>query len=154
MPMSPALRRAVLEVYREVDEAVARAGPVCQASGRCCRFQEYGHVLFLSHLEAEILLEAAPPYGTPVSADGCPFQMDGLCTAREPRPLGCRIYFCDPQYQETSHQITEQAVQRLKELAAQHDAGWLYAPLPHFLNAAGELARQPAPRRVALTVLS
>jgi superfamily I DNA/RNA helicase len=29
------------------------AGPVCVASGRCCRFKEYGHTLFLSNLEAE-----------------------------------------------------------------------------------------------------
>ena len=44
---------------------------------------------------------ARPPYEQPVTADFCPFQKDNLCTAREPRPLGCRVYFCDPAYQET-----------------------------------------------------
>src|SRR5581483_4278390 len=132
--MDAGLRRQVLELYREVDRAVAAAGPVCLASGRGCRFKAYGHTLFLSNLEAEILLEAAPPYAPPVSADGCPFQQGNLCTAREPRPLGCRIYYCDPAYQDESHRITEGALARLKEMARAHQVSWLYAPLHHFLN--------------------
>ncbi len=140
--MSKELRRQVLEIYQQVDQAVAAAGPVCVASGRCCRFKEYGHVLFLSNLEAEVLLASAPPYQPPVSPDFCPFQKDNLCTAREPRPLGCRIYYCDPSYQETGNQITEEYLRRLKELAQEHGALWQYAPLHYFLNAAGH---EPAP---------
>ncbi len=93
-----ALRSRVMELYRQVDRDVAAAGPVCVASGKCCRFKEHGHVLFLSNLEADVLLAAAPPYETPVSTDFCPFQKNNLCTAREPRPLGCRIYHCDPTF--------------------------------------------------------
>ena len=133
--MSEDLRRQVLELYREVDAAVAAAGPVCVASGRCCRFKEYGHVLFLSNLEAEVLLRAAAPaYERPVSADFCPFQKDLLCTAREPRPLGCRVYYCDPSYQETGNHITETYLHRLKELAQENGIPWRYAPLHQFLN--------------------
>ncbi|HMC88537.1 MAG TPA: hypothetical protein VKI17_03270, partial [Gemmataceae bacterium] len=112
--MSEALRRQVLELYQEVDREVAAAGPVCVASGRCCRFKEYGHVLFLSNLEAEVLLAGAPGYQQPLTPDFCPFQKDNLCTAREPRPLGCRVYYCDPSYQETGNRITEKYLQRLK----------------------------------------
>src|SRR5271156_3139279 len=68
------VRAVILAIYREVDAAVAAAGPVCVASGRCCRFKEYGHVLFLSNLEAAVLLASAPPYEQPVTADFCPFQ--------------------------------------------------------------------------------
>ena len=132
--MSDSLRRQVLALYEEVDAEIRAAGPVCVASGRCCRFKEYGHVLFLSKLEADVLLAQAPPYQQPVSADFCPFQKENLCTAREPRPLGCRIYYCDPGYQETMHRLTEQYLARLKELARAHDIGWHYAPLHHFLN--------------------
>src|SRR5881628_3721914 len=53
--MSEQLRQAVLSLYAEVDREVAAAGPVCVASGKCCRFKEYGHTLFLSSLEAEVL---------------------------------------------------------------------------------------------------
>src|SRR6266852_4020477 len=135
-PAAVELHRRVLELYREVDQAVQAAGPVCVASGRCCRFKEYGHTLFLCNLEAEVLLAHAPPYEQPVTADFCPFQKDNLCTAREPRPLGCRIYFCDPNYQETAQRISEDSIRRLKELANEFEVDWQYAPLHTFLNAA------------------
>ena len=132
--MESNLHRQVLELYEEVDSAVAAAGPVCVASGRCCRFKEYGHVLFVSNLEAEVLLADAPPYEQPASPDFCPFQKDNLCTARDPRPLGCRIFFCDPNYQETGNRLTEEYLHRLKELAKRNGIEWRYAPLHEFLN--------------------
>ena len=145
--MSESLRRRVLELYQDVDREVAAAGPVCVASGRCCRFKEYGHTLFVSNPEADVLLAAGPltpnpsPLGGeglgvrgPVTADYCPFQQGNLCTAREPRPLGCRVYYCDPNYQETGARITEKYLRRLKELADANGVPWLYAPLHDFLN--------------------
>jgi len=134
--MTAELRRQVLELYKEVDQAVAAAGPVCVASGRCCRFKEYGHVLFLSNLEADVLLAASPAYEKPVSPDYCPFQKGNLCTARDPRPLGCRVYYCDPSYQDIGNRITENYLQRLKQLADQHGIDWVYAPLHQFLDRA------------------
>jgi Fe-S-cluster containining protein len=132
--MNAELREQVLQVYAEVDAVVAAASPKCDASGRCCRFTEYDHTLFLSQFEAEILLETAPPFAKPISRDGCPFQVNNLCTARVERPLGCRIYFCDPAFQEPQYAITEAAIRRLKQLADQFETGWRYAPLHHFLN--------------------
>ena len=133
--MSEATRRAVLEIYRAADAEVAAAGPVCVASGKCCRFKEYGHTLFLSHLEAEVLLADAPPFDPDaVTPDFCPFQHGTLCTAREPRPLACRVYFCDPSYQDAMRQITERHLASLKRLADERQAGWRYAPLHIFLK--------------------
>ena len=57
------MRQRVMAIYAAADAAVAAAGPRCDASGRCCRFTEYGHTLFISQLEAEVLLAAAPPFG-------------------------------------------------------------------------------------------
>ncbi len=138
--MTPELRQRVLDVYATADAAVAAAGPRCEASGRCCRFTEYGHTLFLSQFEAEILLEAAPAYEPPVTRDGCPFQVNNLCTARDPRPIGCRVYFCDSSYQDRMSEIIEAAISELKKIANEFDTGWNYAPLHVFLNAA-----RPAP---------
>ena len=132
--MTDELRRRVLELYDAVDREVAAAGPVCVASGRCCRFKEYGHVLYLSNLEADVLLAGGPPYVRPVTPDYCPFQKGNLCTARGPRPLGCRVYYCDPAYQETAGRISETYLRRLKELAEEFQVPWRYAPLHHFLN--------------------
>jgi hypothetical protein len=132
--MTPELQARIFSVYAEVDVAVAAAGPKCDASGRCCRFKEYGHTLFISNLEADVLLASAPSYGPPVASDFCPFQVEKLCTARASRPLGCRVYFCDPVYQETGRAISETYLRRLKELANEYGITWRYAPLHYFLN--------------------
>src|SRR5262245_56766142 len=132
--MSEATRPKVLELYAEADREVATAGPVCVASGRCCRFKEYGHVLFLSSLEAEVLLAAAPASDRPCTPDFCPVQTDRSCTAREPRPLACRVYSCDPASQDAGAAILEKYTRRPKELAEEEGLAWCYAPLHRFLN--------------------
>ncbi len=156
------VRKDVLTVYAAADAAVGAAGPRCDASGRCCRFTEYGHTLFISAFEAEILLENAPFYEQPVSRDGCPFQIEGLCTARDARPLGCRIYFCDESYETRMAEITEEALAKLKHIADTHGTGWHYAPLHHFLNAPlparpnnqGSDSMTPPVTRVSLPVVN
>lgn len=142
--MDPDLRSQVLAVYALADAEVAAAGPKCEASGRCCRFTEYGHTLYLSEIEAEVLLETAPAYEA-VSQHGCPFQVNNLCTAREERPLGCRVYFCDPTFKDRMPEIMETGIARLKRLT--HDAGkqWRYAPLHDFLGQALESRRRSLP---------
>jgi hypothetical protein len=132
--MNLEIHKKVKQLYAQVDAAVVSAGPICVSSGKCCRFREYGHTLFLSNLEAEVLLASAPPFKQPVTADFCPFQKENLCTAREPRPLGCRIYFCDPAYQETGQRISENAIGQLKRLAEASGIAWRYAPLHVLLN--------------------
>ncbi len=143
----------MLEVYAQVDAAVSAAAPRCDASGRCCRFTEYGHTLFLSQFEAEILLETAPAFSKPVTRDRCPFQVGNLCTARTERPLGCRIYFCDPAYEGVGERITEEALARLKQIADEFEVGWRYAPLHIFLNDSERPAgadRDTTPGRIPL----
>ncbi len=131
------------ELYAELDAAVAAQGPVCQISGRCCRFQEYGHTLFLSAAEAAYLISEAPEPVRPLDeSQTCPWQdARGRCTAREARPLGCRVFFCDPAYQEAAPAISEHFVSRLKRLAERHGLPWNYAPLHRHLHAWAELAR-------------
>jgi hypothetical protein len=156
--MSPELHDRIQTIYAEADAEVAAAGPKCDASGRCCRFKDFEHTLFISNLEAEVLLDAAPSFSTPVSGDFCPFQVSNLCTARDPRPLGCRVYFCDPAYQETGNQITENYLRRLKELAEESGVDWRYAPLHHFLNESGGKVREmlavPHTTRIPLSLSS
>ncbi|MFL5331157.1 MAG: hypothetical protein ACJ8C4_19875 [Gemmataceae bacterium] len=130
--MTPVLRNRVVEIYRRADAAVAGHNPICQKSGKCCRFTEYGHTLFLSDMEAEILLDQAVIRSA--SRDNCPFQIDGLCTARDQRPLGCRIYFCDVTYAEAMPVLAERFNSELKKLADEFGHPWRYAPLHEFLR--------------------
>ncbi|MGL4420966.1 MAG: hypothetical protein ACRCZF_09910 [Gemmataceae bacterium] len=147
--MTPEVRERVEQVYARVDAAIAAAKPKCEASGRCCRFAEYGHTLFLSHFEAEILLESAPGYDQPVDRTGCPFQVGNRCTARAERPLGCRIYFCDPAFQEPAHELTESALKELKAIAEEFGTTWHYAPLHVHLNQ----HEPPSTRSIGLPVV-
>ena len=127
--MSPNERIDLLHLYAELDAEIADEKPRCDASGRCCRFSEYGHTLFLSAIEAELLFEREPE-----SVGGeCPFQINGLCTARDRRPLGCRTYFCDQKYAERMPEISEAAIRRLKALHDRWERAWDYRPLERFL---------------------
>jgi hypothetical protein len=134
--IDPALVREPLRaLYAELEAQVARLGPVCALSGRCCRFTEYGHALFLSAPEAALLAADAPAPARPLD-DGatCPWQDDrGHCTARDARPLGCRVYYCDPAYQESGQDLSERFIQRLKRLADDLGLPWDYAPLHRHL---------------------
>lgn len=97
-PASAALER----VYAMIDSEVRERGPACWASGRCCRFEAAGHRLFVTGLEAAYAVVRAFPGAVTTltiagarARGGCPFQEGNLCGAREIRPLGCRVYFCD-----------------------------------------------------------
>jgi hypothetical protein len=130
----------VRALYRELDAEVARLGPVCQISGRCCRFQEHGHTLFVSQPELEFLLREGPQPIRPLD-DGltCPWQDTlGRCTARQARPLGCRVYYCDPAYEPHGSELSERYIARLKRLAERYGVAWNYAPLHRHLHRARE----------------
>jgi hypothetical protein len=121
-------------LYADVDAEVGACQPRCDVSGRCCRFSEYGHTLFLSAVEAELLF-SEPPALSQRPAE-CPYQIGGRCTARERRPLGCRIYFCDPTFADRMPEISESAISRLKRLHERWGRGWDYRPLERFLKGA------------------
>ena len=113
---SKSIRDGLLAICDDLAADITRAAPVCELSGRCCRFKEYGHTLFLSRPEAEWLLEQGLPENATIDEAGCPFQIEGLCTARERRPLGCRVYYCDPRYAGVGEDLSERYLGRLKEL--------------------------------------
>jgi hypothetical protein len=130
------LRSELRALYQELDLAVSRLGPVCELSGRCCRFKDYGHTLFVSAIEAALLVDEAPDPERPLDrGETCPWQdQRGHCAARDARPLGCRVYYCDPAYQPAAALLSEQFISRLKRLAGRHDQPWNYAPLHHHLE--------------------
>lgn len=130
----PNVSAEIEAIYNEIDSKVAERGPVCELSGRCCRFQEYGHTLFVSDCEFQYLISHAPTPVRPLDeGKSCPWQDErNRCVARDGRPLGCRVYFCDPTY-DAGHELSEQFVARLKRLSDQHGLPWSYAPLHRHL---------------------
>ncbi len=134
--MSASVRDQLPVLYADLAAEIAQAAPVCELSGRCCRFVEYGHKLYITRPEAELLLSEGLPPDTVVDEAGCPFQQGGLCTARNRRPLGCRIYFCDPSYQDTMYDLSAKYTARLQDLHRATDTPWEYGALHEFLREA------------------
>jgi Fe-S-cluster containining protein len=142
---------AALEaIYRRLDTIVAQNGPRCDASGRCCRFDSYGHQMYVSTLEMEYFAhgmgltpvapddaQTNPPKRIALPqlpSDGCPWQVNGLCTARDVRPLGCRIYFCDPRHQAWQPEVYETLHREILQLHARVDLPYRYMEWRRFLN--------------------
>lgn len=141
----PALAEALAAVYGEAARAIARRGPACWASGRCCNFERYGHRLYVTGLEAaSTLLFAAsrPPTAHPPAPEprglslpqidaaqasgGCPFQARNLCSVHEGKPLGCRVYFCDQSSQSWQHELSEELLGQIRGLHERHGVPYRY----------------------------
>jgi Fe-S-cluster containining protein len=140
-------RAPLRAIYDEIGAEIRRQAPVCEISGKCCRFEEYGHTLFVSAPEFALLLAEAPPPTRPLD-DGatCPWQdAKGRCNARDARPLGCRVYFCDPNYQNAAPEVAEAGIRRLKQMVDDLGLPWDYAPLHNHLRQAAEEGRFPRP---------
>jgi len=141
----PAFRDELQSIYADLDAEIARLAPVCRLSGRCCRFLEYDHTLFLTQAEAAVLIVDAPTPSRPLDHGAtCPWQDPlGRCTAREARPLGCRVYFCDPAHEPRAPELTERFLVELRRLSARHGLPWNYAPLHVHLEQARQEGRFP-----------
>ena len=157
MSLDPAqFREPLLALYSDLDEEIRRLAPVCELSGRCCRFEEYGHTLFLSAPEAALLIADAPSPARPLD-DGatCPWQdTQGRCSARDARPIGCRVYFCDPLYQDHAPLVSEAFIGRLKTLVEALELPWDYAPLHRHLRPFFEAAPQGDAPSMNLVVMN
>ncbi|MBM4014932.1 MAG: hypothetical protein FJ293_08205 [Planctomycetes bacterium] len=137
-----AARAGLVELYRDLERELAAVQPRCELSGRCCDFRANGHVLFasdleLAHLAATLPLRADGP------ADLCPWWQGGLCAAREGRPLGCRLYFCDATKQSELQALSERFHDRLKRLHESTAAPYRY---DRFVRRVRELAALHARR--------
>lgn len=123
-PLDDATRRALRALYDEVDALVAARDPRCEMSGRCCDFPRSGHQLWASELEAAFAVDARGGDVPAAPSGQCAWYVDGTCRNREGRPLGCRLYFCDPSWAPEMPEHYERFHAALKAL---HDrAGWTY----------------------------
>ncbi len=96
---------------RRIEAVVRTKRPICLASGACCKFEEYGHRMYVTGLEAAFVvarIDAAraqraqnPLHLFEVreahTRGDCPYLANGHCSEHVERPLGCRIFFCDQQ---------------------------------------------------------
>ena len=103
--------RQLREILTAADAAIASCGAICRQCGKCCSFAKMDHQLFVSTGELALLTTMNPPCApAPLR---CPYQVDSACTARDLRPLGCRIYYCDPTTTASFSDIYEQYHRRI-----------------------------------------
>ncbi len=109
-------------------------GADCQACGKCCDFERFGHRLYLTSPEL-VYFEQCIPVSRLVPMDGevCPYRVDGKCSVYEERFAGCRIFMCkgDSNYQSM---LSEAAVEQFKLLCREHDLPYEYMDLKTALN--------------------
>lgn len=116
------------DIYRLVDAAVALRAAVCLQDGICCRFDLVDHRLYLSAGELALLTERPPPRG-PSGPGRCPYQVGSRCAARRRRPLGCRVFFCDPNETEWSHATCERFHREIRALHERRRLPYAYVEL-------------------------
>ncbi len=102
----PAVTDRMRDLLDEMDRAVDASGFTCQQSGRCCRFDSFGHRLYMSGLEIAWFRSLVGPESSANTSggvalpileakqDGCPYQIDGMCSVHRDRPFACRVFFC------------------------------------------------------------
>jgi Fe-S-cluster containining protein len=127
------VREAVDRVYAELQEQIDLRRPICVVSGRCCRFEEFGHRLYVTTLElARFKMDLQAPERPPWDGKGCEFQAGKLCSVRAIRPFGCRIFFCDATSTDWQQELYERLHARLRTLHEElgvpyHYVEWRYA---------------------------
>ncbi len=89
------------------------------------------------------LAHLRPPAGQgEVDNRDCPWQVEGLCAARQGRPLGCRIYFCDRDGVLWRQELYERSHRRLVELHREYAIPYRYL---EWRQALEQLALPPGP---------
>jgi hypothetical protein len=134
------VRRELGALYRRVEDELDRHRPRCELSGRCCDFPTSGLALFATDLESAHALATAEGGLPDVDPQRCPWHVDGLCQNRDGRPLGCRLYFCDPAWEPLMPDLYERFHAELKALHARHGLAYRYQPFTRSVSglAAGE----------------
>ena len=129
----PAVDRELRAIYDAISQEIERRSPTCWLSGNCCNFDSYGHRLYVTGLEVAWMMQRLDAPGKArlqdaqlPRADGCPFQVEKLCSVRELRPLGCRLFYCDPSAEPWMNDVYEQFLSQLRGLHERHDVPYAY----------------------------
>ncbi len=122
----PEVVAAMQAFYAQADRRIAVQSATCWNRGACCRFGGFDHRLYVTALEVCHYLATgdAPPR---VTADACPHAHAGACHARRRRPLGCRIFYCDPNAHHWQGPISEELLARLRTLHTELGVRYFYA---------------------------
>lgn len=112
--------------YADTDLAIAAHAPICHNRGECCQFETFGHSLFVTTLELVYFVRGQRATWLEPSNGSCPYQQGGQCTARPHRPLGCRVFYCDPADKDWQGPEYESRLMALRRLGAEYGVVYRY----------------------------
>jgi len=131
----PEIDHAIRAVHEEIARATAQQRPRCDVSGRCCRFEAFGHRLYTTGLEVAWTLARVHEQGGTLSfaevrdahANGtCPFLVEGRCSIHASRPMGCRVFFCDESARDWQRDLYEKMQTEIRSLHDRHGIPYEY----------------------------
>lgn len=134
-PHTP-VSRALEAIYQHVHTETIARQPLCQASGRCCNFEKHGHRLYVTGIEAAYMFArlegdnraraTLEQVNAARTRGDCPYLINNLCTAHTIKPLGCRVYYCDPTAQRWQEELSEYALAQIRAIHDEHGLEYRY----------------------------
>lgn len=117
-------------IYAELEEELDQRERPCTACGKCCHFTQAEHRLYASSLELAYLWDRHP-HQEAIKEDRCPYQVEGQCSVRHERLIGCRTYYRlhqddDRQAAEAAY---EKALDKIKSILRKNNIDWEYRDL-------------------------
>ena len=129
----PVFLTELARIYAILDEELTTLGATCLGGGPCCKFDLAPHRVYLSTGELALLGKAPPVCLDRCRAHRCPYQIGPRCSARTRRPLGCRIFFCDPNLTDSLGKIYEVYHRKIISLSQTRCLPYLYTELSYSL---------------------
>ena len=132
------ITKKVADIYQWLEDQLSQNGD-CQACGKCCDFQTFGHKLFVTSPEMIYLTSNLPEPLKAMTTEKCPYnQPSGKCEIYQYRFVGCRIFNCKADT-DLQNQLSEQAIEKLKAICTNLQVPYRYRHLSDaFKNHAGD----------------
>lgn len=134
------LLKRVAEIYNWLDLQTDQYRDIsggCSACGRCCDFESFDHLLYVTTPE---LIYLAAKIGDenirPMADKRCSYNVEGRCTVYENRFAGCRIFFCKADKDEQSR-LSELSVGKFRALCGEFGVPYRYRELGEALGCFG-----------------
>lgn len=120
-------------IYQLLEKELTQLNPGCNQCGTCCDFSTFDHVLYASSIEINYITQNVEVPDFNLADNVCPFLKDNQCSIRDFRTLGCRVFYCNPQYREVLCDMYEKYYHMIKELSNKYNAQWSYLPFLNYL---------------------
>lgn len=127
----------VAEIYEWLDLQIennkALIAP-CSCCGRCCNFDAFGHLLFVTTQELVFLKQNLKNKNMKkMQTSRCPYNEQGKCSIHPFRFAGCRIFYCKGNA-DFQNELSESVLEKLKSLCEKFDVPYCYTDIKTALN--------------------